>query len=231
MFKIITDILKGVIFMIKNVTLPVYSKTEEILNTISHGLGVPLGILSLVLCLLKAMTINAVIGSVLFSVSMIILYSSSTVYHGLKRGNAKKVMRLIDHSVIFLLISGTSISITVICVYPYLPVLATVMTSISVILSTVGIILTFIDHEKYKKVQMTLYMVVGWISLVLIYPIAKYCPQPAKILGLIVAGGVIYTVGTIFYAFGKKKKYFHSIFHFFVLAGSILHFLAIYFVV
>lgn len=217
--------------MIKNVTLPVYSKTEEIINTVSHGLGVPLGIISLVLCLLKSMTANAVVGSILFSVSMIILYSSSTVYHALKRGNAKKVMRLIDHSVIFLLISGTSISITVICVYPHLPLLATIMTALSLILSTIGIILTFIDHEKYKKVQMALYMVVGWISLVLIYPIAKYCPQPGKILGLILAGGIIYTVGTIFYAFGKKKKYFHSIFHIFVLAGSILHFFAIYFVV
>ncbi len=212
--------------MLQKVTLPTYSKGEEIFNAISHGLGIPLGILACVFCLLKASDVNTVIGSVVFAVSVVVLYTCSTLYHSLKRSDAKKVMRLLDHSTIFILITGTSIAMTIICVYPYNKTLAIVMSSLSFILSTVGTALTFIDQEKYKKVQMTLYMVVGWIMVVLIYPIYKNCG--GTIVALIAVGGLIYTVGVVFYALGKKKKYFHSIFHLFVLCGTILHFICIY---
>ncbi|MBQ8503965.1 MAG: hemolysin III family protein [Clostridia bacterium] len=211
---------------LQKVTLPTYTKGEEIFNAISHGLGIPLGILALIVCLLKASDVNTIVGSVVFALSVVVLYTCSTLYHSLKRSDAKKVMRILDHSTIFILITGTSIAMTVICVYPYHKVLAIVMSSLSFILSTVGTALTFIDQEKYKKAQMTLYMVVGWITVVLIYPIYKNCG--GTIVALIAVGGIIYTVGVIFYAMGKKKKYFHSIFHLFVLCGTILHFLCIY---
>lgn len=214
--------------MLQKVTLPVYTKAEEILNAVSHGLGVPFGILCLTLCIFKSSNAFGVFGSVLFCVSMIILYSSSTLYHSLKRGKAKQFMRLVDHSVIFLLISGTSIAITIICIYPYNPVFAITMNTLSLLISVIGVVLTLVDQEKFKKVQMFLYMLVGWISLVLIHPIVKYFHQPAKIITLIVIGGIVYMLGTIFYALGKKKKYFHSIFHIFVLIGSVIHFFSIY---
>ncbi len=213
---------------LSKVTLPTYSKGEEIFNAVSHGMGIPLGILSLIFCLLKATDINAYLGATVFAASVVILYTCSTLYHSLKKSDAKKIMRLLDHSTIFILITGTSIALTVICVYPYNKILAIVMSSFSFIMSTVGTALTFIDQEKYKKVQMTLYMIVGWISVILIYPIYKNCANGPLIIALIIAGGVIYTVGTAFYAVGKKKKYFHCIFHIFVLSGTVLHFLSIY---
>ncbi len=211
---------------LQNVTLPDYTKGEEIFNAVSHGLGIPLGILALILCLLKASSVNTVAGSVVFAFSVVVLYTCSMLYHSFKKSDAKKVMRILDHSTIFILITGTSIALTVICVYPYNKVLAIVMSSVSFILSTVGTALTFIDQEKYKKVQMTLYMVVGWITVILIYPIYKHFGS--AIVSLIAVGGIVYTVGVIFYAVGKKRKYFHSIFHLFVLCGTVLHFISIY---
>lgn len=213
---------------LQKVTLPIYTKGEEIFNAVSHGLGVPLGILACVLCLLKATNVNTIIGSVVFALSVVVLYTCSTLYHSLKRSDAKKVMRLLDHSTIFILITGTSIAMTVICVYPYNKTLAIVMSSLSFILSTVGTALTFIDQEKYKKVQMTLYMVVGWAAAIMIYPIYKNCANGGTIVALIAVGGIIYTLGVIFYAMGKKRKYFHCIFHLFVLCGTVLHFAGIY---
>ena len=210
------------------ITLPHYTKGEEIFNSISHGMGIILGIISCVLCLIKADSTNARLGAIVFSVSVMVLYTCSTLYHSTKKTDVKKIMRLLDHSTIFILITGTSIALTVLCVYPYHKVLAIVMSSLSLILSTVGTVLTVIDQEKYKKVQMILYMVVGWISLVLIYPVYKNCTEGITIIALVLSGGLIYTIGVIFYAVGKKKKYFHSVFHIFVLCGTILHFTSIY---
>ncbi len=210
------------------ITLPHYTKGEEIFNSVSHGMGIILGIISCILCLIKADSVNTKIGAIVFSVSVMVLYTCSTLYHSMKRSDAKKVLRLLDHSTIFILITGTSIALTVLCVYPYNKVLAVTMSCISLILSTVGTVLTIIDHEKYKKVQMILYMVVGWISIVLIYPVYKNCTNGSTLIALVLSGGIIYTIGVIFYAVGKKKKYFHSIFHIFVLCGTILHFTCIY---
>lgn len=211
-----------------NVKLPVYTKGEEIFNSVSHGIGIPMGIAFCGLCIHKAMSASSIIGSIVFCLSVIALYASSMMYHALGRGNAKRFMRLIDHSVIFILISGTSLALNIICVYPYNPVFSLVTGIFAAVLSIIGVSLTFIDQEKYKTVQMVLYMVVGWTSAVLIYPIVKYCDRHWTIIGLIFVGGVIYTLGTIFYAKGKEKKYFHSIFHLFVLVGTLLHFFAIY---
>lgn len=211
-----------------NVTLPAYTKTEEIINSVSHGLGIVFGIISCILLLHTANNSNARIGTIVFSVSVVILYSCSTLYHSMKKSDIKKLLRLLDHSTIFLLITGTSIALTVICVYPYNKPLAIVMSAISFILSTVGTILTIKDHEKYKKVQMVLYMVIGWISVVLIHPVYKNCAEGKNIIIFVIVGGIIYTIGTVFYAVGKKKKYFHCIFHFFVLSGTLLHFFGIY---
>lgn len=210
------------------VTLPQYTKKEEILNAISHGIGIPLGIASCILCLIKAADVHSAVGSVIFAFSVVALYSCSTVYHSLKRSDAKKVMRILDHSTIFILITGTSIAVTIIFVFPYAKLFAAIMCSISFILSTAGTVLTVMDQEKYKKVQLILYMVVGWISAVLIFPLYKHSPNPIKLIALLAIGGVFYSVGMIFYIAGKKKRYFHFIFHLFVLTGTLFHFFAIY---
>ena len=213
----------------EKVVLPTYSKTEEILNSVSHGLGVPMGIVFLVLCIGRSNAPNTVVASIVFGVSTIVLYLSSMLYHCLKPSDAKKAMRLIDHSAIFIMITGTASAINIMAVYPHSKAFSIITASLSIILSIIGIALTFIDQEKYKKVQMILYMVVGYTSASMIYPIVKYY-KGESIVPFILAmvGGAFYTIGVVFYKKGKKKKYYHSIFHLFVLAGTSCHFAMMY---
>ena len=214
---------------LEKVVLPVYSKTEEILNSVSHGIGVPLGVVFLILGINKSTTVNSTVGACVFGVSTIILYACSMLYHSLKPGTPKKAMRLIDHSAIFIMITGTATAVNIIAVYPHNKVFCIVTASLSIILSIIGIVLTFIDQEKYKKAQMRLYMVVGYTSATMIYPIVKYYKGESAVpFILAVLGGMFYTVGVVFYKIGKKKKYFHSVFHLFVLAGTACHFATIY---
>ena len=140
----------------QKVVLPVYSKTEEILNSVSHGIGVALGIVFLVLGIIKSTLTNNLVGVIVFAVSSIILYTCSMLYHSLKAGDAKKAMRLIDHSAIFIMITGTATAINIITVYPHDKIFSVSVAVGSVLLSIIGIILTFIDQEKYMKVQMRL---------------------------------------------------------------------------
>ena len=213
----------------EKVVLPTYSKTEEILNSVSHGLGVPMGIIFTIIGISRSTNANSVVASIVFGVATIIMYMSSMLYHSLKPGAAKKAMRLIDHSAIFIMITGTATAINIMAVYPYDKVFCIATASISILLSILGITLTFIDQEKYKKAQMRLYMVVGYTSASMIIPIAKYYKGESMIpFILAMVGGLSYTVGTVFYKLGKKKPYFHSIFHLFVLAGTSLHFAMIY---
>ena len=212
----------------EKVVLPAYTKTEEMLNSVSHGFGAILGFAFLIIGISKSTIPNNVAGAVVFGVSAIILYTCSMLYHSLKVGTAKKAMRLIDHSAIFIMITGTATAINLITVYPYSKVFSVVVALISILFSVVGIVLTFIDQEKYMKIQMRLYIVVGFVSVALAYPIFKYNDiKPLEFL-LIVIGGVLYMIGMALYKVGKKKRYFHSIFHMFVLAGTCLHFWAIY---
>lgn len=213
---------------LSKVTLPTYSKTEEIINAASHGAGILVGVVAFIICFLKSNSIGALAGNIIFSLSVIILYSCSTLYHSVKNTNIKKVMRLIDHSSIFILITGTSIAVTVICVLPHNAAFAIIVSSISIILSIIGTALTIIDQEKYKNVQLVMYFIVGGISVALIYPIYKYCENSIMLIVITAVGGLIYSIGTIFYKLGKKKKYFHSIFHFFVLTGTLVHLVTIY---
>lgn len=213
---------------LSKVTLPKYSKTEEIINAASHGAGIIIGIVAFIICFLKSNEANALAGNIIFSLSVIILYCCSTLYHSVKNTTTKKIMRLIDHSSIFILITGTSTALTVICVLPHNAAFAIAVSTTSIILSIIGTALTIIDQEKYKNVQMIMYFIVGGISVALVYPIYKYCENSITLIIIAAVGGLIYSIGTVFYKLGKKKKYFHSIFHFFVLAGTLVHLITIY---
>ena len=212
----------------EKVVLPVYSKTEEILNSVSHGIGALLGVVFLALGLIKSTVANNTVGAVVFGVSTILLYTCSTLYHSLPKGNAKKAMRLLDHSAIFIMITGTATAINIISVYPHNKIFSVGVAAVSIILSVLGIVLTFIDQEKYMKVQMRLYIVVGVVSGVMAIPIFKYNEVDPLEFFLVCFGGVMYMIGMALYKVGKKKKYYHSVFHLFVIVGSCLHFWAIY---
>ena len=213
---------------LEKVVLPVYSKTEEILNSVSHGIGAVLGIVFLALGISKSTLGNNFAASMVFVISTIVLYTCSMLYHSLKVGNAKKAMRLIDHSAIFIMITGTATAINLMSVYPYNKVFSVSVAVMSIALSVIGIALTFVDQEKYMKVQMRLYIVVGATSVLMAYPIFKYNEFSWSSVFLVIGGGIVYLIGMAIYKIGKKKKYYHSVFHLFVLAGSCMHFAAIY---
>lgn len=208
------------------IKLPNYNLCEELLSAISHGLGCLLSIAALVLCTVFSAihhNVYAVISSVIYGSCSILLFTMSTLYHSLKPNDAKRVFRVLDHDSIFLLIAGTYTPFALVA----LPkTLGWIVFGVNWLCAIIGITLNSINIQKYKKLSMVLYLVMGWMILFTIKSLVKSVDIPC--IYLMLSGGFIYTIGTIFYVIGKKKKYMHSIFHFFVLAASILFFFAIF---
>lgn len=210
----------------KKVTVPKYTLGEEIVNSISHGLGIILGIVALVLTIVFSAKNNNTIGivsSCIYGSTMIIMYTISCLYHALSpKLKAKKVFRVIDHCDIYLFIAG--------CYTPYClsligGVTGWVIFAIIWACAVIGVLLNAIDLEKFIIPSVLMYLVMGWMIIFSYDSVATLLPTPG--LALLIAGGISYTVGAILYAIGSKKKYFHSVFHFFVLLGSILQFFSI----
>lgn len=213
---------------LKERELPNYTKGEEIMNMVSHIVGGAIGITSLVLCLIfsaKHHNGYGIAGSIVFGISMILLYTISSVYHGLRKGTAKKVMQIIDHCTIFVLIAGTYTPVLLCSVRSYNNALAWSLFGIIWFFAALGITLNAIDLKKYKIFSMICYLLMGWC-------IIFTAPKLAPILGkggmlLLIFGGISYTIGAILYMIGSKKHYFHFVFHIFIDIGSLLHFLCI----
>ena len=209
----------------EKIEVPKYSLGEEIMSAVTHGVGALLSIAALILCVVftaKHGSLISVISSMIYGITLIILYTMSTLYHSLAVNNAKRVFRIIDHCSIYLLIAGTYTPYTLVALEkPLGYILFAIIWAIAIL----GIVLNAIDLKKFKKISFLSYLVLGWIIIFAYEPLTR-CVDWGGIL-LLIAGGVVYTVGAIFYACGKKIKYFHSIFHLFVLAASILHFLSI----
>ena len=205
--------------------LPNYSAAEERANTITHAVGVVLGIVVLVLCLLQAKTMPALIGSVIFGCTMIGLYAISSIYHGLKPSTAKKVMQVIDHCAIYFLISGTYTPILLGAFLPVYPAIAWSFLGLQWVLCITAATLTAIDLKKYRVFSMCCYILMGWSIVACTGKcIAVMTPRG---FALLLSGGIVYTVGAVIYGLGSRRKWLHSVFHVFVLAGSVLHFLSI----
>lgn len=208
------------------IEIPKYTLGEELMSAITHGVGALLSIAALVLCVVfSAMHGNAyaVVSSVIYGSTSIILFTMSTLYHSFKPNNAKRVFRIIDHCSIYLLIAGTYTPYALVA----LPkALGWWIFGIEWGCAIIGIILNSIDLKKYKVVSMILYLVMGWMIVFSFKPLIAAVDMGCIYISL--AAGVTYTLGAIFYGIGKKIKYMHSIFHFFVLAASILFFFAIF---
>ena len=215
---------------LKDRILPNYTKGEEIMNTITHVLGAILGIIALILCVIVS-TINkdgyALAGAIVFGISMILLYTISSIYHGLspKRDIAKKVFQILDHCTIFILIAGTYTPILLTSVREYSPTLAWTLFGIIWGAAIIGIIFNAIDLKKTKVISIICYLFMGWSIIFIGKDIIEIFSKNAIILLLV--GGILYTIGVIFYGLGKKIKYCHGVFHIFVYGGSLLHFLCI----
>ncbi|HHX33014.1 MAG TPA: hemolysin III family protein [Mollicutes bacterium] len=215
---------------LKDRILPSYTKGEEIMNMVTHIIGGVIGIVALVLCVIFAANSKngyAIGSSIVFGVSMILLYTISSIYHGLspRKATAKKVMQVLDHSTIFLLIAGSYTPVLLIKIREHSPTLAWSLFGVVWFIAIIGIILNSIDLKKYRVFSNIFYLTLGWCILITGTDLITFIGIPAVIL--LLSGGISYTVGVIFYGLGKKKKYFHSIFHIFVTIGSLLHFLCI----
>lgn len=208
------------------IQIPNYTLGEELTSAISHGIGVLLSIASLVLCVVfSAIHKNtyAVVASTIYGSTSIILYTMSTLYHSLKVNNAKRVFRILDHSSIFLLIAGTYTPYTLVILPPKL---GWTIFGIEWGCAIIGIILNSIDLKKFKKISFTLYLIMGWMIIISFKTLLK--SMDISGIYLMLSGGILYTLGAIFYGIGKKKKYMHSVFHMFVLSASILFFFSIF---
>lgn len=209
--------------------LPTYTKGEEIFNMVSHIVGASFGIVALVLCVVfSAIHGNgyAVVSSVIYGITMIMLYTMSSIYHGLKpQRKAKKVFQILDHCSIFLLIAGSYTPFTLVLFREYNLALGWTIFGIIWGVAILGIVLNSIDIKKYKRFSMICYLAMGWCIIFT----ANLLPKLLGISGLIllVAGGIAYSIGAVLYGVGKKKKYMHSIFHLFIVLGSVLQFFCI----
>lgn len=211
---------------LSRISLPSYTLGEELISSISHGVGAALGIVALCLCVAKATVggnVYSVVSSWIFGFSLILLYSMSCIYHGLGRNNAKRVLRIFDHCTIFLLIAGSYTPFTLVSLHGKTGWILFYSIWGATI---VGIVLNAIDMERFKMFSMVCYIAMGWAIVITIKPLMHAIASGG--IRLLVAGGIAYTVGAVIYGIGSRVKYMHSIWHFFVLAGSILHFFVVY---
>ncbi len=195
---------------------------------VSHIVGGGFGVIALLACLAVAILHRDVWGIVSASIyggSMITLYTMSSVYHGLHAPMAKKVMQVLDHCTIYFLIGGTYTPILLCCIRPAHPVWAWTLFGIVWGLAAMATVFTAIDLKKYNVLSMICYIGMGW-CIVLAAKVAIETIPTAGLLWLL-AGGIAYTVGAVLYGLGKKHRYMHSIFHLFVVVGSILQFVCI----
>ena len=202
-----------------------YSVAEEWLNSISHGLACVAAIVGLVFMLLRAETSVSVTASAVYGGTLIFLFLSSTIYHAVTHQKAKGLLKLFDHSAIYLLIAGTYTPLTLVAIGGQLGVIATAFIWV---LAIAGVAFKMIARHRFPKVSVVTYLIMGWIVVGLIYPL--YQAMPGSGLWLIVAGGLCFSIGVLFYV-AKSKKYTHAIWHLFVIGGCSCHYFSIYYYV
>ena len=209
--------------------LPAYTKGEEIFNMTSHIVGGVLGIVATILCVIFASLNGNVYGIVsgsIYGSSLVLLYTMSSIYHGLSpKLFSKKVFQVLDHCTIFVLIAGCYTPVALCNIREINPVSGWSIFGFIWALAIIGIILNSIDLKKFKVFSMICYLLMGW-CIIFRLDLLLQSVDPVGI-ALLVAGGIAYTIGAILYGIGKNHKYFHSIFHLFIVLGSLLQFFCI----
>lgn len=209
--------------------LPIYSPGEEAMNMVTHIVGGGFAVVALLLSILRAVgrgTAAGISTAALYGCCMVLVYTISSIYHGLRPGTAKKVLQVIDHCAIYFLITGSYTPILVCAMAPVYPVIGWGLLAVQWALAVTATVLTAIDLRKYRVFSMICYIGMGW-------GIAPFLPQAWEILGrsgfgFLLSGGISYTVGAVLFGLGKRVKWMHSIFHIFVVLGSLLQWIAIY---
>ena len=201
-----------------------YTVGEEIFNSVSHGVGALLSIAALTLLIVFAVFRSDGYGlasAIVFGVSLILLYSMSTVYHIIQNETAKKVLRVFDHCSIFILIAGTYTPYLLMCMRN---ALGWTMFGLIWGVTVLGIVLNAVNLERFRRFSLVCYICMGWAIVFTIKPIIQNIALPGVVL--LITGGVVYTIGVIFYVL-KRYRYMHSIWHLFVLGGSVCHYLSV----
>ena len=209
--------------------MPDYTRGEEITNMVTHIVGGALGVLALVLCPVvgaRHHSVWSVVSGTVFAFTLLVLYTISSVYHGLSpRLFGKRVMQVLDHCSIFLLIAGTYTPITLCALRAHDPALGWWLFGAIWALAALGITFNAIDLKKFDKFSMACYLLMGW-AIVMRIGLVRQLLGPGG-FWLLLSGGLAYTVGAVLYVIGRKRRYAHSAFHVFVVIGSLLHFLCI----
>lgn len=220
---------------LKDRVLPDYTRGEEIFNMVTHIVGGGLGIVILVLCVVFSAIHRdpwAVVGSAIYGTSMITLYTMSSIYHGLhpeKAATSKKVMQILDHCTIYFLIAGTYTPILFTNIRETSPLWCWIIFGIVWGCAALATTLTAIDLKKYAAFSMVCYLAMGWCIILALDIAIAAIPLPGLLW--ILAGGIAYTLGAILFGLGQKIRYMHSIFHIFVVLGSLFQFFGIFFYV
>ena len=217
---------------LKDRQLPDYTKGEEIFNMVTHIVGGALGIAYLVLCVIYAATHSdpyAVVSSAIYGASVVVLFSVSSIYHGLHPSKGKKVMQVLDHCVIYFMIAGTYTPITLCALRENSPALGWTVFGVVWGMSAFAALLNAIDLKKYKVFSIISYLAIGWCVVFTVKPVYESIGFEGFLW--LLTGGVLYTVGAVLYMLGHKKRYIHSVFHIFIALASVCHFICILFYV
>lgn len=204
-----------------------YSKSEECVNALSHWLGVLLGIVGLAVLVrfgIKNHSTPEIVAFSIYGGCFIFMYLASAVYHTVPLSKAKGVLRIFDHSAIFLFIAASYMPIAILSFSGWLRIATTAVVWAIAIAGVIFKILTAGAFNRTKKLSLFLYLLLGWFALLLLKPIVQ--ATDIRFLLPLVLGGVIYSVGAVFYA-KKNLKFNHAIWHIFVLAGSVVHYVGI----
>jgi hemolysin III len=197
---------------------------EEIANSVSHGVALVAAIVGAPFLILAARDLGAahIVASSVFAATMILLYLASTLYHAVRPGRAKRVLRILDHSAIYLFIAGSYTPFALGALGgPWGWTLFGVVWSLAI----AGTLLKTFNRLSHPWLSTGLYLVMGWLVLIAAVPLVERVPLPGLVL--LAAGGVAYTAGVVFYALDSRLRYFHAIWHGFVAAGSGCHFFAV----
>ncbi|MBO5952985.1 MAG: hemolysin III family protein [Oscillospiraceae bacterium] len=217
---------------LKDRVLPDYTRGEEIMNMVTHITGGGLGIIGMVLCILQSVyrgSATAIVSAAIYGSSMVALYTMSSIYHGLRPGIGKKVMQIIDHCTIYFLIAGTYTPIVLCTIAPQYPAIGWGLFGAEWLLAILASVLTAIDLRRFRVFSMICYIGMGW-GVIFFLPQAMAAMTPTG-FWILFAGGIAYTIGAVLFGLGKKLRWMHSVFHIFVVLGTVLQLIAVLFFV
>ena len=214
---------------LKDRPFPDYSRREELFNSVSHACGVVVALVLMWIAVRAAMQCGkpyALVSSVVYVSSLLVMFLVSSVYHGLPKGMPKQVMRVVDHCNIFVTIAGTYTPIMMLGVLPINPAMAWSILAVEWGVAVIGVVLNAIDLKKYAKFSMVCYLAMGWCVVISLNDTVAAMTWPG--FSYILGGGVAYTIGAVLYLIGKRKPYRHFVFHLFVLLAAVIQFVGIW---